>query len=104
MLFTRAILGYNVGANLIPFMAYGSWYIVEECLVKYYDDILVFKRHAKWVTYFHINMVVVDLHKQKLILKMGYFMMYSFMLIVHSSFELNKCCPTWKKSFFFFLF
>ena len=90
MIFNWVSLEYEVGINLLPFIEYGSWYIVEECLVKYYDDILVFKRHAKWVTYFHINMVVVDLHKQKLILKMGYFMMYSFMLIVHSSFELNK--------------
>ena len=74
MLFTRASLGYNVGANLLSFMAYGSWYIVEECLVNYYDDILVSKRHAKLVAYLHICIVAVDVHKRKLVLKMGYLM------------------------------
>ena len=75
MVFTRASLRYDMGANLLPSMVYGSRYIVEECLVKYYDDLLVSKRHAKWVVYLHINMAAVDVHKRKLVLKMGFFTM-----------------------------
>lgn len=75
MVFNRGSLGYDVGVNPLPFMAYGSRYIVEECLVKYCNVILVSKRHAKWVAYLHIYMVAVDVQKRKFVLKMGYFMM-----------------------------
>ena len=64
----------DVGVNLLPSMAYGSWF-VEVCLVKCYDDMLISIRHAKCVAYLHINMATVDIYKRKLILKMGYFMM-----------------------------
>ena len=80
MVFTRvrASLGYDVGANLLPTMAYGSRYIMEECMEKYYEDLSISKRHAKWVVYLHINMAAVVVHKRNLILKMGYFTMDIF--------------------------
>ena len=73
MVFNQVSLGYDVEANILISMAYGSWYILEECLVKYYDDILVSKRHAKWMVYLHINMVAIDVQKRKLVLKIDYF-------------------------------
>ena len=63
-----------MGANLLPSMVYCSRYIEEECLVKYYDNILVFNRPAKWMVNLQLRMAAVDVHKRKLILKMGYFM------------------------------
>ena len=90
MVFTWASFGYDVRANLLSSMVYDSRYIVDECLVKYYDDILASKRHAKWVIYLHVNIVVVDVqtkaHIEDGLLHDGYFSMP----IVHSSFESNK--------------
>ena len=59
MVFTRAM----TRENFLTFMADSSWYILEVCLVKYYDDILVSKRHTKWVVYLHMAKVLMDVHK-----------------------------------------
>ena len=72
---------YDVGANLLSFIAYGSWF-VEVCLVKCYYDMLVLKMHAKWVAYLYMNMDAVDVHKRKLVLKMGYSKMNVFLCLL----------------------
>ena len=38
----------------------------------YFDDILLPKQHAIWMTYSHLNMASIDVHKRKLILMEGY--------------------------------
>ena len=62
IVFNRASLGYDVGTNLLPSMVDSSCF-VEVRSVKCYDDVLVSKRHAKWVAHLHINMTAVDVHK-----------------------------------------
>ncbi|XP_058213451.1 uncharacterized protein LOC131325283 [Rhododendron vialii] len=49
-----------------------SWCNLRVCIVRYYEDILIHKRHGKLVISLHKSMDAVDVHKRKLILKMGY--------------------------------
>ena len=53
MVFNHAGLGYDEEEIFLPSMAYISWYTLKESLVKYYDEIWVSKRYAKWVVYLH---------------------------------------------------
>ena len=50
-----------------------SWCMLRASGVFYVDDIGGSKRHAKWVSYLHVSLAAVDVHKRKLILKQGHF-------------------------------
>ncbi|GFS35213.1 hypothetical protein Acr_00g0038460 [Actinidia rufa] len=63
----KASLGYGIEANQLLSMVDSSWYIVEECLVTYSDDILFSKRHAYWEAHSHMNKIVVDASVLKMV-------------------------------------
>lgn len=53
---------------------HSSWHDLGVCMMSYCEDILICKRHGKWVISFHKSMDAVDGHKREIILKIGHCM------------------------------
>ena len=73
MIFTQTSLGHVVVQDCLYFPKYGYCYVLQDYIKDYVDDIVGSKRHAKWMSYSHVNMAAVDVHKRKLVLQEGHF-------------------------------
>ena len=73
MVFTQTSLGHVVVQDCLYFPKYGYCDVLQDYICDYVDDIVGSKRHAKWMSYSHVNMAAVDVHKRKLVLKEGHF-------------------------------
>jgi hypothetical protein len=50
----------------------GSWrHALDRSGMAFFYDVILHKRHGKWVASWHISMDAVDVYKKKLILKIG---------------------------------
>ena len=71
MVFTQTSL-WHVLQDCLYFPKYGYCYIRQDYIMNYVDDIVGSKRHAKWMSYSHVNMAAVHIHKRKLFFKEGH--------------------------------
>ena len=74
MVFNQASFEYNVEMPSLHSTRNCLRDALGVCVECYFEDIVVHKGQAKWVTYSHTSMDAVNVHKMKLILKMGYCM------------------------------
>ncbi|KAI8535324.1 hypothetical protein RHMOL_Rhmol10G0165200 [Rhododendron molle] len=82
MVFTQASLGYDFGnvvkLNFLYAKVDDSCDTLEPSVVTYVEEVLSLKRYGKWVISWHISKDAVNVHKQKLVLKMGYCMIVAW--------------------------
>jgi hypothetical protein len=74
MVFNQASFKYNVELSSLNSTTSCLGDALGVCVECYFGDIVVHKGQAKWVTYLHTSMDAVNVHKMKLVLKMGYCM------------------------------
>ncbi|KAI8535247.1 hypothetical protein RHMOL_Rhmol10G0158900 [Rhododendron molle] len=72
MVFTRESLGHGLRLKFFYAMVGDSCDVLEPKVATYVEEVLSLKRHGKWMISWHISKDTVDVHKRKLVLKMGY--------------------------------